>query len=198
MKLLEVWLNLMKSGVVSLWLWLIWHSNHSSSLSCFPRSLVYKVNSVRKEALEYSRCHYFLHCYVPNTGIKHFRIITCRNFFLSELCEDACCIHYHYHRFSGFVALVIFGIKTCWDLFWNEVEIYLSLSSLFLSCPAQGSFLGCGIDRNTHQQKPVHLRNHRHPSQTKAQVIPQSTTTNPMSTWNNNQALPPGARWAWQ
>lgn len=81
MKLLEVWLNLMKSGVVSLWLWLIWHSNHSSSLSCFPRSLVYKVNSVRKEAIEYSRCHYFLHCYVPNRGIKHFRIITCRNFF---------------------------------------------------------------------------------------------------------------------
>lgn len=178
MKLLELWLNLMKSGVVSLWLWLIWHSNHSSSLSCFPRSLVYKVNSVIKAALEYSRCDYFLHCYMPNRGIKHFRIITCRN-FLSELCEVACCIHCHYHRFSGSVALVRFGIKTWWELLWNEAEIYLSLPSPFLSCPAQGSCLGSCIDRNTHQQRPVHLRNYRHPSQTEPQVIPQSNNYQP-------------------
>lgn len=138
MKLLELWLNLMKSGVVSLWLWLIWHSDHSSSLSCFPRSLVYHVNSVRKAALEYSRCDYFLHCAMLNRGTKHFRNHNLHGNFLSELCEVACCIHHHYHVFSGCVALVRFGIKKCWDLLWNEAEISLSSPSLFWAVQIRG------------------------------------------------------------
>lgn len=52
MKQTQVWLNLVKSGAVSLWLRLIWHSNHFSPLSHFPRSLVYNVDSVRKAALK--------------------------------------------------------------------------------------------------------------------------------------------------
>lgn len=129
LKILELWLNLMKSGVESLWLWLIWHSN--PSLSCFPRILVYNVNSVRKAALEYSRCNYILQSYVPNRGTKHFRNNNLHGNCLSEFCEAACCIHSHLHGSSGCVAWVRFGIKTCWGLLWNEAEIYLSSPSLF-------------------------------------------------------------------
>lgn len=111
MKLPELWLNLMKSGVVSLWLWLIWHSNHSSSLLCFPRSLVYNVNLVRKAALEYSRCDYILQCFVANRVTKHFRNNNLHGNFLSELCEVACRIHSHFHGFSGCLPLV---------RFWNQ------------------------------------------------------------------------------
>lgn len=176
MKLPELWLNLMKSGVVSLWLWLIWHSNHSSSLSCFPRSLVYNVNLVRKAALEYSRCDYILQCFVANRVTKHFRNNNLHGNFLSDLCEVVCRIHSHFHGFSGCLPLVRFGIKTCQDLLWNKAEIYLSSPSLFLSCPAQGSCLGSYIDGNTHRQRLVRLTNYRHPSQTESQVIPQSSS----------------------
>lgn len=85
MKQTEVWLNLVKSGAVSLWLRLIWHSNHFSPLSHFPRSLVYNVDSVRKAALKYSRCYYFLHCYMPNIGTKGFRSRNLHGNCLAEL-----------------------------------------------------------------------------------------------------------------
>lgn len=125
MKQTELWLNLMKSGAVSLWFRLIWHSNHFSPLSFFPGSLVCNVDLVRKAALKSSRCYYFLHCYMPNIGTKHFRSRNLHSNWLSELHLCWSFLVASTPTLASCLALVRFGVKTCWDLLWYETEIYL-------------------------------------------------------------------------
>lgn len=158
----EAWLNLMQSGAVSLWLWLIWHSNYFSPLSGFPRSLVHNVDWLRKAALKHSRCYFF-----PLIGTKYFRS---RNLHGNSLSELPLCWSFlvaffpAYMSASGSLALVRFGVKKYGDLLWCETEIYLSSPYLPLSCPGQGSCPGSCIGGNTHHQRFVHLRYYRYPS----------------------------------